>query len=343
VKRSVADIEAALLADSDTEWDVDRLMSNVSAGVRQRRRRNVALTAVAAAVLTVGATLPVLLLHDSGGTVPIGTTSGPTGPTTAPAPTTSSTPVSRFAADEVVLQFASVGGQTLPINAATGLPNMTFYGDGRIIQPNVNETGPQAPTLQIPWVSTISQHDLEKVVALAKGAGLGEDVDYGIPTNLAIPNSRITFNDGSGQRVILIDAMSYDAEPGLTQAQLQARQKVKDLTMQLANLSYFGIEKSRSEPYPMTALAVIAEPWSQLPDSYPHPAEKTWPGPAIPDPGPDAKNLSCVTISGDELSAVSQALQGAIVYTPWLVGGQKWFIRARPLLPHEHSCADLDW
>jgi hypothetical protein len=47
-------------------------------------------------------------------------------------------------------------------------------------------------------------------------------------------------------------------------------------------------------------------------------------------------------VTGDEAKAVLAAAAKANSLTPWTSGGKTWRVGLRPLLPDEHTCADLN-
>ena len=99
---------------------------------------------------------------------------------------------------------------------------------------------------------------------------------------------------------------------------------------------------SEVEPYRPDTLAVVVSPWIDLDDGLEHPAQP-WPGPPLPgEPLGTLPELTCLTVSGDQLAPVLDTTRQASSATPWLgADGSRWSLTFRPLLPDESSCADL--
>jgi hypothetical protein len=95
-----------------------------------------------------------------------------------------------------------------------------------------------------------------------------------------------------------------------------------------------------------SAVAGIVRPWTAPEADIAQglsPEPVPWPGPALPGtPLGGLPDVTCVTATGGEATAVIEAAGGANLLTPWLsADGNRWSVLFRPLLPDESGCADL--
>lgn len=250
-----------------------------------------------------------------------------------------------YADDDVVLQVEYVGGFTTPAHLATRLPALTVYGDGRVITEGPQIAiypGPALPNLQ---VQRISREDVRTLVDLALDAGVGTRLDFGEPPVADAATTKITVLTQVGPQVTEVYALAEaaDADSGLTDDQVAAREAVRDLLAALTDLpTTLGADAVSDEgPYQPTAVAAVAAPWSPDDTLGEQPAID-WPGPQLPGEPLDADlGVHCVTVTGDETSAVLTAAAEANQLSPWVSGGERWQVTFRPLLPGETGCADL--
>lgn len=243
--------------------------------------------------------------------------------------------------DEVVLRIEYVGGFVAVQTLAARLPLVTVYGDGRVITEGpviAIYPGPALPNLLERRIGTA---DLNRLVAMAVEAGVGADIDYGTPSVTDVPETKFTVSTTDGVLTSTVYALGMD--DGLTAAQIEARQKLRDLQDALTDLpGTLGADAVGEErPYEPVALAAVTSPFVASDDGLDQPAV-AWPGPALPgEPLGSLPDLRCVTVTGDELAAVLEAAGEANTLTPWEWEGEQWFVTFRPLLPDESTCADL--
>ena len=87
--------------------------------------------------------------------------------------------------DDVVLEYAEVGGFMPREFAFRQTPNVLISGDGRRFSPGAQieiYPGPLLPAVQV-WA--IGEEGIQEVLVAADEAGLFEEVDYEVPTNIA--------------------------------------------------------------------------------------------------------------------------------------------------------------
>jgi hypothetical protein len=261
------------------------------------------------------------------------------GPGTGPAPGT-------YGPDDVVLRVEHVGGFVPVDYLVSRLPILSVYGDGRVITEGPVIAIFPPPALPNLLVREISPAGVDALVARAIGQGVGRPGDFGQPNVADAPSTRFTVLTADGPKATEVYALEMDHEgSGLTPQQRSARRALQQLLDDLSDLpKTLGAEASaEQEPYRPTALAAISQAWSD-PQSPGIPAqpEQVWPGPALPgEPVGQLQGLGCVTVTGADVATVLEAAAAANVLTPWTSLGQRWFVRFRPLLPEESTCADL--
>jgi hypothetical protein len=98
-------------------------------------------------------------------------------------------------ADDVVVEYAEVGGFTTREFAFQQTPNVLVSGDGRVFGPGAQieiYPGPLLPAVQ---VQPITEQGIQAMLAAADEAGLLRDVEYEQPTNIAdASTARVTIN-----------------------------------------------------------------------------------------------------------------------------------------------------
>jgi hypothetical protein len=246
--------------------------------------------------------------------------------------------------DDVVLRVEQTGGFVSVESLVTRVPDLTVYGDGRVIAPGpvmAIYPGPALPNIQ---VQKVTAQAVRTLVGLAVAAKVGAALDFGQPSVSDGTSTRITVLTSSGKQVSTVYMLGMDN--GLTPGQRAARAPLRDLVAKLGDLpgTLGADEVGPSNPYTPHALAAVDSPWVGDPAAggLTEP-ERAWPGPGLPGDkiGPSGGNLSCVTVSGSQLATVLDTAGQANQLTPWTWDGERYRMRFRPLLPDESSCADL--
>ncbi len=254
-------------------------------------------------------------------------------------------PADVYRPDEVVLRVESVGGFVPVEYMLTRFPEISIYGDGRVVTPGATTMIYPGQALPAMVQARLSADAVDQLVRLAVEAGVGALDDYGMPPVADVPDSHFLVVSNHGVRESTVYALEFDS-PDFTDAQKQARQKLKDLYAQLTDLTKtVGATKYLDEgAYRPQAMAVFARPWSgDIEPDMPQ-APRDWPGPALPgEPLSQTpiEGLGCLTVTGAELAPVLETAGAANTLTPWVWQGQRYQLMFRPLLPEESSCADL--
>jgi hypothetical protein len=243
--------------------------------------------------------------------------------------------------DDVVLRVEQIGGFVPAESLVTYLPELSVYGDGRVLTqgpvPAVYP-GPALPNVQ---VQMITPGALSTLVNLAVAGKVGVPADFGQPPVADGTSARITVLTSAGPQVSTVYMLGMDE--GLTAEQRSARAPLRALVAKLEDLpGTLGADKvGQSRPYVPAVLAAVDSPWTADP-TLTEP-EQAWPGPALPGQkvGAPGGDLGCVTVSGPQLAPVLDAAGHANQLTPWVWDATRYRVQFRPLLPDESSCDDL--
>jgi hypothetical protein len=249
----------------------------------------------------------------------------------------------------VVLRVEFVGGFVTPEMLTGRLPLASVHADGRVfVEGPVPAIYPGFawPNVQ---VVDVGRDGVQELAAAALAAGVAETDDLGTPPLADVPSTRFTLVTPEGTYVRDVYGLTETAgmpDAGLTPTQESARQELRDL---FARLTDQGLPEAGDEPpvsYAPTAVAGVVRPWIASEEDIAQglvPEPVPWPGPELPGtplgPLPD---LTCVTVTGAEATAVREAAGEANMLTPWVsADGRRWSVTFRPLLPDESGCADL--
>ncbi|WP_209306655.1 hypothetical protein [Blastococcus sp. CT_GayMR19] len=198
-------------------------------------------------------------------------------------------------------------------------------------------------------VVDIGRDGVQGLAERALAAGVAETGDLGMPPIADVPSTRFTLVTADATYVREVYGLAETAggpADGLTPAQEAARRELSDL---FAAVTGLGLTEAGDEPplpYVPSAVAGVVRPWTAPEEDIAQglsPEPVPWPGPALPGtPLGGLPDLSCVTATGAEATAVIEAAGGANLLTPWLsADGTRWSVLFRPLLPDESGCADL--
>ena len=98
-------------------------------------------------------------------------------------------------ADDVVIEYAEVGGFVPREFAFQQTPNVLVSGDGRVFGPGAQIAIYPGPLLPVVQVQSITEEGIQAILAAADEAGLLQEIDYEQPTNIAdASTARVTIN-----------------------------------------------------------------------------------------------------------------------------------------------------
>jgi len=236
-------------------------------------------------------------------------------------------------ADEVVIEFAQVGGFVPQEVAFQQTPTLLISGDGRAFSPGAQieiYPGPLLPAVQ---VQTITEEGIQAILADAAEAGLLADVDYEAPTTIAdAATARLTISVDGETFVHEAYALGMTSPDGYGEETSAERQALADFVTQLGDLATMVGAEHLGElaPYEPEAYAVEAIPVEDLSAFGGDGIEPTvveWPA-AITVRLADA--TSCTELPAAE---VGTTLAEADTLTFFSDGGVTYQVLARPVLP----------
>ena len=253
----------------------------------------------------------------------------------------------------VVFRIDARGGFTSPEYQLGIVPQLTVYGDGRVIVegPVTEQYPPHAlPNL---LTGTLAHSTLEALTRRAVELDLLHPQSFGSPGVSDMPTTTFTLNV-SGHHRLDVYAADFDVvsrDPGVSVAELDSRKRLSTLTRALNDAA----TAAATEPYAPTAVAVYianatirglaapdpGAPDSGAPDSGVTPGSAVWPlGDLATLGAPDSAALSyrCAALAGADATTALAAARSATSITRWHSAGGEYTIVWRPLLPDESKC-----
>lgn len=240
-------------------------------------------------------------------------------------------------ADQAVIEVSSGGGLVLPVvRVDDSLPRVWISGDGRYLRQVTGDTA-----LVGLEERRITEATLQMLLAEANNAGLlADSPNFGTPKIFDAVNTRIVVAADGRRHDVLVRALGYPVTD-LDATTVAARERVSrfiDLLEHPERIS--GASAQRT--YQPTAVAV----WVLGPAAAsPAPPAAAWPlgdlataGAPTDWPAPSAR---CLVVTDADLRAVAAAAAGVSRFAPWRSAEALWQIALRPLMPDEHTCADV--
>lgn len=244
------------------------------------------------------------------------------------------------ASNEVVIEVSSGGGLAPPVvRVGDSLPRVWISGDGRYLRQL--EGGADTPALVALEQRQLPEAALQSLLAEASGAGLlADSPDYGTPRIYDAVNTRILVVADGRRHDVRVRALGYPVAD-LDAATVAARERVSrfiDLLEHPERIAGVGAPS----PYTPTGVAVFVLGPAAASAATP-PA--TWPLGDLAMVGTPttwpAQSARCLIATDAERQDVEAAAAGIIRSAPWRSAGALWEIAMRPLLPDEHTCADV--
>jgi hypothetical protein len=245
-------------------------------------------------------------------------------------------------ANVVVLQVVTQGGFAAEAPQRGQLPQVSVFGDGRVIMlgPTTLEfPGPALPNLQ---EFRVTGDGLGRIIDDARNAGMLDDPppDYGDTGITDQPTTTVTVRvDGRSRRV---DVYALDFSDEVTAEQRDNRKRLTRL-IQLAGdpdaLRGVVIPAS-TRLYDPTAIGVIIRPAVSTEGEM-----RAWPLDdlaGVGDPYERLAGASCKVFDRGQLAAVLEAARIARDGDRWESAGATYNLQFRPLLPDQRGCDDLE-
>jgi hypothetical protein len=219
-------------------------------------------------------------------------------------------------ADTLVLRwrltggFAGIGGQGSP-------PDFSLYGDGRAIVP---EKGNPASLREY----RLKPEVVRRLTDEARAAGLDRARRTDQPGGIADAFTLvITF--GSARTFIVYPEARKDPPVQLWRRLDPTRWAASD-------------QAAPSRPYTPTRMAVLADP---APGGGGRAKTTQWPLPPLDRGTPGLAAGRCQVVGGGDVGTAIRLSRTAAPDTRWRSGDTLYSVRFRPMLPDEHTCADL--
>jgi hypothetical protein len=236
-------------------------------------------------------------------------------------------------ADDVVVEYAEVGGFVPREFAFKQPPNVLVSGDGRAFSPGAQieiYPGPLLPAVQ---VQSVSEKGIQAILAAADGAGLLADVEYEQPTNIAdASTARVTINVNGETYVHEAYALGLALPGAEGQETTPERQALADFVAQLTDLStlvgadQLG-EQTLFEPSEYGIEAAVVEDLSAYGGDGIEPTVVDWPADA------SVRLADAATCTIVPASEVGETLAAANQLTFFTEAGVTYQVLAKPILP----------
>ena len=140
-------------------------------------------------------------------------------------------------ADDVVIEYAEVGGFVTREFAFQQTPNLLVSGDGRVFSPGAQieiYPGPLLPAVQM---QSITEEGVQAILAAADEAGLFQQIDYEQPTDIAdASTAQVTINVNGQTYVHSAYALGLASPGDGRQETTPERQALADFIAQLNDM-----------------------------------------------------------------------------------------------------------
>ena len=301
--------------------------------------------------MTAAAVALVVVVAGCGGG---GTTSPRADPGATPA---ESGPISHATGPtDLVLQAASGGGLLPQDLRLAEMPNVSIYGDGRVVMLGAHDGRPGDPLVPRLTEARVTADGMARILQAAREAGvLGPDRRFDLPGGYDLWTVWFTaIADGKTHRVSAY-ALGFEDEARLAPAgEMEARSKLDTLYEQLLDLRTWLPEgtvgpDSAYRPIETRILLVRLVDWSAADGgATPVPATpradqevRDWPLAGSPESfgapvDAHEETWHCAVIGPDQV--VRLGLETATRDTRWRAGDSLYQVVARPLLPDEFGC-----
>ena len=253
-------------------------------------------------------------------------------------------PVVRRSPKDVVFRIDTRGGFTAPEYQLALVPEVTVYGDGRVIVngPVTEQYPPHARSNLL--TGTLSHAELMALADQAARLDLLRPRSFGNPGVSDMPTTTVTINvEGRHQlRAYAADYTLVTGDPGVSPSQRDARRRLTAMMHALTDTA----TKVATDRYAASEVAIYVQAGGPTAgrDTGVIPNSIEWPlgdlatlgrsdGPAVPLP-----SRRCIVLTGADARSALSAAANATSITRWQSHGVEYTIVWRPLLPDEHSC-----
>lgn len=240
---------------------------------------------------------------------------------------------------DLAIVEVTTGGGLAPaeLRVADTLPIAWLGGDGRLLARSDGGDPPPALTPVTEW--RLPERAVQRLLQDARRAGLLEpDADFGTPEIFDATSTRIVVVADGRRHDVVAAALGYPVTD-LDEATVAARAEVSRFVGALTDPgSLPGAEGAR--PYEPTEIAVFV-----LGPATSDVAPVTWPLGDLATLGTPTRwpteAARCFVVGGDDAATLGALAARTSRLAPWQSGDERWQLALRPLLPDEHTCADL--
>jgi hypothetical protein len=240
--------------------------------------------------------------------------------------------------DQAIVEVTVAGGIAPPeVQVSDTLPLVWLAGDGRHLV--ASHGGASAPALAPLEERRLTPSVVQRFLRQAQQAGLLDaDADYGKPEIFDAVSTRVVVVADGGRHDVVVRALGYPVTD-LDGATLEARAEVSRFVNELEDPgSLPGAGEPRRYVPAEVAVFVLDPATSTLaPASWPLGDLATLGAPT----GWPTETTRCFVVSGAEVATLNAIATKTSRSTPWQSAGSQWQIAFRPLLPDEHTCADV--
>lgn len=235
--------------------------------------------------------------------------------------------------DDVVVEYAEVGGFMPREFAFQQTPNVLVSGDGRVFGPGVQIAIYPGPLLPAVQVQPITEAGIQAILTAADVAGLLQPVEYDQPTNIADASTARVTIDVNGETYVHEAYALGLALPGQKGEETTAeRQVLADFIAQLNDLSTLAGadelgEQTLFDPSEYGIEALVVDDLSAYGSDGIEPTVADWPA-EVSVRLADAS--TCTIVPADE---VGETLAAANQLTFFTDAGVTYQVLAKPILP----------
>jgi len=236
-------------------------------------------------------------------------------------------------ADDVVIEYAEVGGFVPREFAFQRTPNLLVSGDGRVFSPGAQIAIYPGPLLPAVQVQPLTEDGIQAILAAAEEAGLLQQVEYEQPTDIAdATTARVTINVNGEKFVHEAYALGL-AFPGEGSAEVTPeRQALADFIARLNDMA--GLvgadqlgEQTIFEPAEYGIEAIVVDDLSAYGSDGIEPTAVDWPTDASVRL---ADSSTCIVVAASE---VGELLATANQLTFFTDADVTYQVLAKPILP----------
>ncbi|MGQ0680085.1 MAG: hypothetical protein ACT4OM_10625 [Actinomycetota bacterium] len=277
---------------------------------------------------------------------------GPPGPPEGSVPLT----IDSLGAGDVIVRI-SAGGGFVPVEVnLAGLPQLTLYGDGRLIVQGPMIAIFPAPALPNLLVRRIQPAGVNAILEAARTAGLtgrNRNFDQASSKVTDLPTTEFVVATDAGTHTTSIYGIDFVQEVELSQDEREAVNRLLEFRELLTGLETFLPEGSLGpeSTFDSEEIRVYVTEQVILPAEGDQPTGDELPQEPVAWPlatplaafgqPTQPEGYRCGTVQGEELNQFLKVARSANQLTPWTSQASSFVLVVRPLLPDESGCPSI--